>query len=445
MLDNKTTIETRIKNMKKVYRALDGLIEEYGKAMPTETKEKIKNAILGDDSLNKLLDGVDTARPPRMFLIGRTGVGKSSLINALCSSYVAHVSDVGSCTTGVSKYECCVEGRVLMEIMDSRGTSESNQSSHAHTAEEQLLQDFVEFNPDVAVFVLPANTRDNVDRDVDILNRLKQEYREAYGIDVPVVVVVNKVDAVPPTQEAEPSQYSKGKWNTIDEIIQRYRGDLKMAGLHYDNIIEVSSYINWFDAAGELMRPKEINALQQSEIKQLTIGFDGRYQIDELRDILENTILDINAINGLKMAFKLDEFVHRISMKVLNSCVGAASVVALAPLPLSDIYILSTIQMLMVGLIAALSGQILRPKMAIDFILSLGGVGGIGIALKLTAQQVVKFANCIFGGAGSFVSASIAAMGTRGIGMAAIVYYIDGNGMEEAKKEQMRIVSQNNG
>ena len=41
---------------------------------------------------------IDIHRPSRIFMIGRTGVGKSSLINALCGVYVAPVSDTRSCT-----------------------------------------------------------------------------------------------------------------------------------------------------------------------------------------------------------------------------------------------------------------------------------------------------------------------------------------------------------
>ena len=66
------------------------------------------------------MEGIDNHRPPRIFLIGRTGVGKSSLINALCGAYVAGVSDTKSCTEDVQIYECKDNDRVLMQILDTR-------------------------------------------------------------------------------------------------------------------------------------------------------------------------------------------------------------------------------------------------------------------------------------------------------------------------------------
>ena len=72
-----------------------------------------------------MMEGIDSHRPPRIFLVGRTGVGKSSLINALCGSYVAKVSDTKICTEGAEMYQCKDEGRVLMDILDTRGIAES--------------------------------------------------------------------------------------------------------------------------------------------------------------------------------------------------------------------------------------------------------------------------------------------------------------------------------
>lgn len=95
------------------------------KADKMTIEKRLKNTILGDQDLKNLMEGIDSHRPPRIFLVGRTGVGKSSLINALCGSYVAKVSDTKSCTEGAEMYQCKDEGRVLMEILDTRGIAES--------------------------------------------------------------------------------------------------------------------------------------------------------------------------------------------------------------------------------------------------------------------------------------------------------------------------------
>ena len=82
------------------------------------------------------MDRIDSHRPPRIFLIGRTGVGKSSLINAICGSYVARVSDTHSCTERAQTHKCMDGDRVLMEMCDIRGIAESESLSDEVSAEE---------------------------------------------------------------------------------------------------------------------------------------------------------------------------------------------------------------------------------------------------------------------------------------------------------------------
>ena len=150
MKEEKMKIEQRMQNMKKVYINAGNLIDKLPDAIPSKTRESIKDAILGDAELKQLMEGIDSNRPPRIFMIGRTGVGKSSLINALCGSYVASVSDTRSCTEGAEIYQCMDGDRVLMEICDTRGIAESESLNSKISAEDMLINQINEFSPDVA-------------------------------------------------------------------------------------------------------------------------------------------------------------------------------------------------------------------------------------------------------------------------------------------------------
>lgn len=59
--------------MKNFYIKADDLIDNLPDAIPKKTKTMLKDTILGDKDLKKLMDGIDVHRPPRIFLIGRTG------------------------------------------------------------------------------------------------------------------------------------------------------------------------------------------------------------------------------------------------------------------------------------------------------------------------------------------------------------------------------------
>ncbi len=132
MKDGKIKIEQRLQNMKKFYAKADQMIDRLPDAIPEKTRALIKDTILGDKDLKKLMEGIDSHRPPRIFLIGRTGVGKSSLVNALCGSYVAKVSDTKSCTPHANLYQCMDNDRVLMEILDTRGIAHNSGHNHTH-------------------------------------------------------------------------------------------------------------------------------------------------------------------------------------------------------------------------------------------------------------------------------------------------------------------------
>lgn len=435
MKDNPMKIEKRLQNMKNIYVKVGELVDKLPDAIPEKTKETLKNTILGDTDLKKLMEGIDAHRPPRIFLIGRTGVGKSSLINALCGSYVARVNDVHSCTEEAHVYKCMDGERVLMEICDTRGIAESESLNSSVSAEEMLINQINDFSPDVAILMLNCTHRDDVDADVRFLKKLAKSYADINSLRLPIVVAINKCDEMAPTWYKKAAEYPQSKIKNIDETVQYYKGIIIRAGLKIDDIIAVSSLIGWKLANGTEIDVESIDKLPINDIESLQISFDGRYHIEELLDILLNAIQDFEAQMGLRMAARLDEVVHRLARHLNSIFASIAAGVALTPIPVSDIYILLLLQSVLVALIASLSGRDISLETAREFIFSIGGVASVGYGLKLLAQQATKLINAIWPGAGSAVSSGIAALGTSEIGKAAIHYYIDGATIEEAKKK----------
>lgn len=433
MKDDKMKIEQRLQNMKNFYIQTGDLIDNLPDAIPEKTRNMIKTTILGDSELKSLMEGIDEHRPPRIFLIGRTGVGKSSLINAMCGAYVAKVSDTTSCTSNANIYQCKEKDRILMEILDTRGIAESDDIDSVVSAEEALINDINAFSPDVAIFMLNCTHRDDVDTDAQFLKKVAKEYESINSVKLPIVVVVNKCDEMAPSRYKTPTEYPKSKVEKIDEVVQYFKAIIMKNGLKIENIIPVSALIDWQTPDGREVSVEEIDALPQYDIDNLQIAFDGRYNIEKLLDILEEAILDFEAQMGLRMAARLNDVVHRIANHLIKIFSGISATVALTPIPVSDIYILLLLQAILVSLIASLSGRDVSLESAKEFILSMGGIAGAGYAFRLVAQQASKFLNAMWPGSGSAVSSAIAATGTTAIGKTAIAYYIDDISIEEAK------------
>lgn len=433
MKDDSMKIEQRLQNMKNFYTKVGDLLDNPPDAIPEKARQKIRDTILGDEELKNLMDGVDSHRPPRIFLIGRTGVGKSSLINALCGAYVAPVSDTRSCTETAQTYQCKDGERTLMEILDTRGIAESDNLNAEISAEDMLINQVKEFSPDVAIFMLNCTHRDDVDSDVNFLKKLSESYAQAYNMRLPIVAVVNKCDEMAPSRLKNPNEYTESKTKKIAEQVQHYKEIIVKNNLKIDDIIAVSSLIDWMTADGTEIDADSIESLPVSDIENLQIAFDGRYHIEELLNILEKAILDFSARMGLRMALKLQEVVRRIANQLNKSFSAMSATVALSPIPISDIYILLLLQGILVCLIASLSGRDISLDTAKEFVLSMGGIAGAGYGFRLLAQQASKILNVFWAGSGSAVSASIAALGTSAIGKAAIAYYIDDKTIEEAK------------
>lgn len=433
MKDDSMKIEQRLQNMKNFYTKVGDLLDNLPDAIPEKARQKIRDTILGDEELKNLMDGVDSHRPPRIFLIGRTGVGKSSLINALCSAYVAPVSDTRSCTETAQTYQCKDGERTLMEILDTRGIAESDNLNAEISAEDMLINQVKEFSPDVAIFMLNCTHRDDVDSDVNFLKKLSESYAQAYNMRLPIVAVVNKCDEMAPSRLKNPNEYTESKTKKIAEQVQHYKEIIVKNNLKIDDIIAVSSLIDWMTVDGTEIDADSIESLPISDIENLQIAFDGRYHIEELLNILEKAILDFSARMGLRMALKLQEVVRRIANQLNKSFSAMSAAVAASPIPISDIYILSLLQGVLVCLIASLSGRDISLDTAKEFELSMGGIVGAGYGFRLLAQQASKILNVFWAGSGSAVSASIAALGTSAIGKAAIAYYIDDKTIEEAK------------
>jgi uncharacterized protein (DUF697 family) len=119
-----------------------------------------------------------------------------------------------------------------------------------------------------------------------------------------------------------------------------------------------------------------------------------------------------------------------IARSLLKSFTAVCGVIGMQPIPLADLPVLTTLQSLMVGLIAYVSGRRLGPRAIAEFSGAVGISFGLGVLFREGARAVVK----VVPGFGNAISGMVAGAGTYAIGRAAIAYFIERVPARETKK-----------
>jgi len=130
-------------------------------------------------------------KPVNLLLVGRTGAGKSSLINTLFQSERAEV-DVLPSTDRVRSYRWQSPGGDVLTLWDTPGYEQVNQGELRDLVLDCALQ------ADLLLLVTPA-LDPALQMDADFLGDLK-----AGGADSPAIAIVTQVDRLRPLREWEP-------------------------------------------------------------------------------------------------------------------------------------------------------------------------------------------------------------------------------------------------
>jgi uncharacterized protein (DUF697 family) len=199
----------------------------------------------------------------------------------------------------------------------------------------------------------------------------------------------------PPQESIE----SARKQANIRAYSDRISGMIRAEGMQPLSILPVCSYIDWSD-------------------DRQNMTYDRRYNIGQLQQVIcENVSLDA----ALQLAFegKMEFAVRMVAERLVNACAALAGSIGVNPLPVADIMVLTSLQVIMVTAVAYLGGRELDEKGVREFIAGLGFQIPAALALRELARVLAPF----FGGV---VSGAIAAGGTYAIGITALAYYVDG-------------------
>ena len=277
-------------------------LANWGKHLPPEAREKLKI------EMNKFL-----TYEPKVAIFGKTGVGKSSLTNALFGKDVCKVSDVEACTREPQEVFLKLEGASNgIKLLDVPGIGESAER------DKQYFKLYAEIlkEADMALWVLKADDR-TFSADEEFYKTCMKPYIDA---GKPFAVAVSQVDKIEPFREWDEIKHLPGPTQEgniakkLNYVAQQF-GDLKVS-----QVVAVSANENY--NLSNLML-QLIKALPADKRYQTIRNMDEKLQqhekvkkeknsafIDTVFKIIEVLpILDSVKRNGKELLSKAREFI----------------------------------------------------------------------------------------------------------------------------------------
>ncbi|MTJ51210.1 GTPase family protein [Anabaena sp. UHCC 0253] len=167
--------------------------------LPIPTLPQTKTQTLRDILTQAEPPEIVAQKPVNILIIGRTGAGKSSLINTLFQDELAEV-DVLPSTDEIKNYHWETENGEILNLWDTPGYEQVKREDL-----RDLVIDYAS-NADLLLLVTPA-LDPALQMDVDFIQDVKSEVA-----DLPIITIVTQVDRLRPIREWQPPyDWEKGE------------------------------------------------------------------------------------------------------------------------------------------------------------------------------------------------------------------------------------------
>ncbi len=173
---------------------------------------------------------------PKVGILGKTGVGKSSLCNALFGQEIAEVDHIEACTSSPEEYFITLskESQRGIVIIDTPGIGYREDMQN-----EALYQDLLP-KLDAMLWILKADDR--------AYSTEQQFYRDVLQPNLhesqPVILVMNQVDKVEPSKEWDLSHNQPGPIQ-LQNIEKKVSGIRHLFGSSMSKVVYVSAAKNY--------------------------------------------------------------------------------------------------------------------------------------------------------------------------------------------------------
>ena len=121
---------------------------------------------------------------------------------------------------------------------------------------------------------------------------------------------------------------------------------------------------------------------------------------------------------------------HEVAQLLVKSTTAVSAAIGAQPIPLADLPVLTSLQLMMISGIMYVSGRERSLRAATEFAGALGANVGAAMLLREGTRAMLKF----FPGWGNVVCGLVAGSGTYAIGRAATGFFIDGVSLKDARR-----------
>lgn len=348
--------------------------------MSSENTQVVDFVQVADEALKKAQQmSQETSDGFNIFVVGKSGVGKSTLINAVFGEKLAKTGSGSPKTQNIKEYKS-----KDFSIFDTKGLELEDYDSTKAQIAEFLAQKQVG-NEDEQIHIAwlcIAESGRRIERaDIELWELLQKNH-------IPSILVITKAEQDKDENGELFSQLVKKEFKT--EEVQRVRA------------LQIE------DDEGNLKKVKGIDMLVSKTYflaPQAKRNAFGRKQIYD-------------------KAMQRQEHKKRAD-SIINRYTAAASTVAASPIPFSDIAILLPTQAAMIVHISSIYDLELSLESAKKLSLAFGAVVGVGFAARAVVANLTKFIPVVGSVAGGVINAGVAGTITKLMGEAYIAYLDD--------------------
>jgi len=160
---------------------------------------------------------------------------------------------------------------------------------------------------------------------------------------------------------------------------------------------------------------------------------NGLVEKERLMSILAEELPNEAKIEMIRISHDREAQAH-VAKMLIKSATAICTAIGAQPIPLADLPILTTLQVVMVSGIMYVSGRERSLRAAAEFITALGANVGAAMLLREAARAILKF----FPGWGNVVCGMVAGAGTYAIGRAAAAYFLEGASLKDARRMYLK-------